>query len=220
MKEDYLNKDNITAVCSEFITETADYHKSKLNDDISINTALLVLDMQNYFYLNESHARIPSINAIIPNINNLINTFQDNYLPVIFTKHYNNNVTQGSMLKYWGKVLEKDSLYYEFIEDIVIPDDSVIIEKTQYDAFFDTDLDEILISKRIDNIVICGVFTHLCVETTIRSAFCHDYCTILPVDATATYNRLFHLASVLNLGHGFTYPYLTDEIINIITNDK
>ncbi len=219
MKEEYFNIENISAVSHEFLKLTADYRKNTFLYENIENTALLILDMQNYFFLGDSHAQIPSINAIIPNINSLINTFINHNLPIIFTKHYNNNITPSSMLNFWNSVLDKDSKFFNIIEPINIPKDSIIIEKTQYDAFFDTILDDILIQKRVENIVVCGVFTHLCVETTIRSAFCHDYTILFPVDATATYNKQFHLSTLLNLGHGFCYPLLTDDLINSM-NDK
>lgn len=215
MKEEYFNTKNISAVCSEFLAITADYRKGSGAVNITENTALLILDMQNYFYSKDSHARIPSIEAIIPNINKLIDKFEELKLPIIFTKHHNNNITPGSMLNFWGRVLEKGSNSFNLIDEIRIPDNSIIIEKTQYDAFYETNLDNILIRNRIENLVVCGVFTHLCVETTIRGAFCHDYLVYFPIDATATYNKQFHLSSVLNLGHGFAYTYLTDNLIKL-----
>ena len=44
--------------------------------------------------------------------------------------------------------------------------------------------------------------THLCCETTARSAFVHGYEVFFLVDGTATYNQDFHRASLMNLAHG------------------
>jgi isochorismate hydrolase len=216
MKEKYFDNDNISAVCNEMLTQTAKYRTSSFQNENLADSALLVLDMQNYFFLADSHANIPSIDAIIPNVNSLIRKFEAQKLPIIFTKHHNNNITPGSMLNFWNSVLDKSSKFFSFIESVIIPDNSIIIEKSQYDAFFDTKLDDILIQKRVENLVICGVFTHLCVETTIRSAFCHDYTVLFPIDATATYNKLFHYSSLVNLGHGYAYPFLAKDIIKLL----
>ncbi len=55
--------------------------------------------------------------------------------------------------------------------------------------------------------------THLCCETTARSAFCRGFSVIFPPDATASYNRGLHQASLLTLCHGFVYPMLVDDIV-------
>ena len=55
--------------------------------------------------------------------------------------------------------------------------------------------------------------THLCCETTARVAFTRGYEVFFSIDGTATYNRKFHLGSLVNLAHGVAVPMLVDEII-------
>jgi isochorismate hydrolase len=55
--------------------------------------------------------------------------------------------------------------------------------------------------------------THLCCETTARSAFMRGLQVFIAVDGTATYSEAFHRASLLNLSHGFALPVLVDEIL-------
>jgi len=62
-------------------------------------------------------------------------------------------------------------------------------------------------------VVICGVMTHLCCETTARSAFMRGFEVFFTVDGTATYTEAFHRASLLNLSHGFAVPVLVENIL-------
>ena len=57
-----------------------------------------------------------------------------------------------------------------------IKDDDVLIdEKRRYDAFFNTRLEGLLRRFGVDTVIISGVMTNLCCETTARSAFIHDF---------------------------------------------
>jgi len=76
------------------------------------------------------------------------------------------------------------------------------VAKAQYDAFYETALENILRSSGSEQVVVTGVMTHLCVEATARSAFVRGFAVFVPADGTATYNRDFHAASLLNLSHG------------------
>jgi isochorismate hydrolase len=62
------------------------------------------------------------------------------------------------------------------------------------------------------------VMTHLCCETTARSAFTRGS-GLLPVDGTATYNRAFHRASLLNLAHGFASLTFVEDILEKIRGE-
>jgi isochorismate hydrolase len=63
-------------------------------------------------------------------------------------------------------------------------------------------------------LVICGLMTHLCCESTARSAFIRGFEVIIPVDGTASYNKRFHLSSLYNLSHGFAVVTSIKELLN------
>jgi len=202
MKETYLQ----TGFLEEFVEfiqqETNPFHPSRQLEFSPERSALLVLDMQRYFLAPESHAFIPSAEAILPNIQVLIASFRRRNLPVIFTQHANTSQDAGMMASWWRDLIKSESPFFAIDPSLnVHPGES--IHKTQYDAFFATDLQDRLNQPGVTQLVICGVMTHLCVETTARSAFMRGFEVFLPVDSTATYNRRFHLASMLNLSHGF-----------------
>ena len=110
-------------------------------------------------------------------------------------------------------MIQPDSELSNISDKIHLPENYNLIEKHQYDAFYETGLSEILESERVETVIITGVMTNLCVETTARSAFVRGYETILPVDATASYGYDYHFSSCLNLSYGFSHICKTSEIV-------
>lgn len=186
-----------------------DLHKDRL---IPQRAALLILDMQNFFHDSKSHAYIPSAKAIIKPIKALANLFIQNNLPVIITRHINTKENAKQMDSWWRDILTEDSEFSPLITEFDIPQAELII-KSQYDAFDNTNLNELLQKNNIKQVIITGVMTHLCCETTARSAFVRGYNVFFPIDGTATYNEDFHLASLTNLAHGFANITLIENLI-------
>nr|MBN1164530.1 isochorismatase family protein [Candidatus Krumholzibacteriota bacterium] len=173
--------------------------------------ALLVLDMQDYFLREDSHAFIPSAPAIIPAVNKLAVSFQAGGRPVWFTRHLNTREDAGMMDPWWRELISGEEASSRISAALDTRGAEVII-KSQYDAFYRTGLEEELHRRKVKQLVITGVMTHLCCESTARSAFARGFAVFLPVDATATYNRNFHRASLLNLAHGVAIPLLASDI--------
>jgi len=103
------------------------------------------------------------------------------------------------------------------LTDFNIPQAELII-KSQYDAFYDTNLHEILRKNNIEQVIITGVMTHLCCETTARSAFIRGYNVFFPIDGTATYNEDFHNATLTNLAHGFANITLINNLMQVFND--
>lgn len=182
-------------------------------------SALLVLDMQGYFLESSSHAYIPSAQAIIPIIGDLIKKYTMKSLPIIFTRHLNSAQNARLMARWWKDLIHEDNPLSEIIKELYLPD-GIVLKKSQYDAFYETTLEDILKKKRVNQIVICGVMTNLCCETTARSAFMRGFEVFFTVDGTATYNESFHLASLLNLSHGFATLVLVNELLASLNIDE
>ncbi|CAF4369771.1 unnamed protein product, partial [Rotaria sordida] len=66
----------------------------------------------------------------------------------------------------------------------VASNEVIIDEKTTYDAFYRTRLKSLLDEQNIDTVIISGVMTQLCCETTARSAFVQNYDVIFLSDGT------------------------------------
>ena len=175
------------------------------------SSALLVLDMQAYFLEPASHAHIPSANAILPRLCRLAERYAAHRLPVIFTQHVNTAQDAGLMAVWWRDLIQPDSPLSQIAPQFDLSQGRVL-QKSQYDAFHQTDLESMLRGQGIRQVVIGGVMTHLCCETTARAAFGRGFEVFFLVDGTATYTEAYHRASLLNLAHGFAELKLVQEI--------
>jgi len=123
------------------------------------------------------------------------------------------------MSSWWSELIVETDPLSELSGQLKMTNASVI-KKCQYDAFFNTDLEEMLVSKSVTHVVICGVMTHLCCETTARSAFMRGFDVWFAVDGTATYNKDFQRATLRNLSHGFATPVLVDDVLTALHEDE
>jgi len=215
IKEQYYSEQSIDSQADkfmntiEFLVEERDWELSKTR------SALIVLDMQKYFIDENSHAFIPSGKAIVARIKEMQDAFFNLDLPVIHTRHTNTQQDAGQFARWWQDILTTDNPLSAVIDNIG-DERAIVIDKAQYDAFHDTGLEEILKRANIEQVLIAGVMTHLCCETTARSAFVRGFETFILIDGTATYNREFHRATLLNLAHGFAVPILSKNVISVL----
>ena len=177
--------------------------------------ALLVVDMQGIFLDPDSPSFVPSAPAIMDNVLALQHAFLQRSLPVIHTRHGNTAADAGMMAPWWGGLIDPRDPRAAVSQHLA--DDRVtVIAKTQYDAFFATGLSDLLRARGVGQLVVCGVKTHLCCDTTARSAFMRGYAVIVPVDATASDHRDLHLGSLKALSHGVAVPALTRQIVSAL----
>jgi len=176
-------------------------------------SALLVIDMQQYFCNPSSHAYFKDSTTILPNIHQLITAYRQQSLPVLFTRYaLLQTENPGAIGRWWNDVLYDDNKMSSIIDALCpLPQESVI-RKTQYSAFFKTDLDKILKDHQVTTIVITGVLTHLCCETTARDAFMRNYDIFFVSDATASDSKPLHSASLATLSDGFATISTTNEV--------
>lgn len=89
----------------------------------------------------------------------------------------------------------------------------LVVDKHRYSAFIGTRLDLLLRSHDIRTVVVCGVATTGCVESTIRDAFMLDHYVVIAGDACADYERGRHEASLSKLALSFGSVVGVDEIV-------
>ncbi|OEU67797.1 MAG: hypothetical protein BBJ57_05710 [Desulfobacterales bacterium PC51MH44] len=168
--------------------------------------ALLVIDMQEYFRLLAP--------AIIGNIRSIITACRSSEILVIYTRHGHKDIAKnGGMLdKWWGDLIHYGTREWAIIPELSPSDTDVVLDKNRYSAFWGTNMDELLRSRNIEEIIIAGVMTNCCCETTARDAFVRDYRVFFMGDATATVNRELHAASLKNLAYGFAHVVSTREL--------
>ena len=212
MKEAYFDLDNLQTLSKQWLESFGKPGKA-LRQPFNIQVAgLLVLDMQRYFVDENSHANVPSAAVIIPGLNAAASYFRNAGRPVIATQHINTPENAGMMASWWSELILNDHPLVGLAPDLdLMPHE--LLRKSQYDAFFESDLETRLIEQGVKQVVIGGVMTHLCCEMTARSAFVRGFEVYFLVDGTATYNREYHQAALLNLAHGTAVLTTIDQII-------
>ena len=187
-------------------------HNLQLNRD---KAALLVIDMQLFFLDPESPSYTSGGPAILPNLKKTIEAFRQAGRPVIFTRHVHrpDRMDAGIMGWWWEGMCLEGSPESEIHPDIVPKSNEKVIFKHRYSAFYNTDLETILRCQKIEDLVIAGIMTNLCCESTARDAYFRDYRVFFPADGTGSVSEDMHLASLLNLAYGFAYVTRTDVII-------
>lgn len=172
--------------------------------------ALLAIDMQNYF----QRIALP----VLKNISRVIQTCRSQNIPVVFTQHgHTDPDSDGGVLgEWWGELIIGGTEDWRFLSEMKIEAKDLVIAKKRYSAFFGTDLDKILRSRGIQDLIISGVMTNLCCETTARDAFMRDYHVFFLIDGTATRRSDLHLATLKNLGFGFAYLLTCDELLQML----
>lgn len=211
MKTRYFSPDNIDNEAREMVRRLPGSHAKRYPAFKPEQSALLVLDMQSYFLEPTSHAFLPSAQAIVPAINKLARSYYQHNLPVLFTQHLNTQQDAGSMATWWNDLITIENPLSAIIPEFDFSN-RYVMRKNQYDAFHGTLLEDILRNKAVTQVVITGVMTHLCCETTARSAFVRGFEVFFLVDGTATYNAEHHMASLLNLSQGIAAPTFTTDI--------
>jgi isochorismate hydrolase len=177
-------------------------------------SALLVIDLQEYF--------LPMLSPIIGNVLSLIESCRSKGIKIIYTRHGHKDPNEdgGMLLKWWGEVIIQGTAKWNLIKAINPLENEPIIDKNRYSAFLGTTLDETLKYRKIEDLIITGVMTNCCCETTARDAFMKDYRVFFISDATATMNEDLHLASLKNLAFGFAHVVDTKELCRSIENGK
>ena len=212
MKETYFRPDNIGSVVSAMIDNIPAEYQRRTPPPVD-RAVLLVLDMQRFFLEPGSHAFIPSAPAILSGLNRLIMAFSKTGRPVIYTRHVNSAENAGLMGRWWRDTIGAEGEYSLLCGELNVPPDGPVLRKSQYDAFHNTELEAILVKNKIDTVVIGGVMTHLCCETTARSAFMRGFNVTFLADGTAAYTAAHHRASLLNLAHGFAHIVTVEALL-------
>jgi len=218
LKELYFTPETIETKAQEMRQAVVDAQRSQRFVFKPEKSAMLVLDMQTYFLEPTSHAYVPSARPILPGLRDLAAAFTQQCLPVIFTRHLNTHADAQLMASWWRDLIREANPLSKISAEFDLKQ-AIVLEKSQYDAFYHTELEHILHSRNVSQLVIGGVMTHLCCETTTRTAFGRGFEPFFLVDGTATYHESFHRASLLNLTHGFAELKLVSEILEDLTGE-
>lgn len=210
----YVTTQDLPAKSAAWLERIAPFNQHEMTLSVQ-RAALLVVDMQHFFLDPESPTFTCGGLAILGRVQNLIEAFRKSGLPVIFTRHVHHpdQLDAGIMGWWWEGMCLEGSPESEIHEAIAPLPNEKVIPKHRYSAFYNTDLETVLRVLKVEDIVISGVMTNMCVESSTRDAYYRDYRVLLPADATGSINEEMHLASLLNLAFGFAWVTDTDTIL-------
>ena len=120
------------------------------------------------------------------------------------------------MGKWWPDLLREGQQESKLAKELN-SSDGIIVKKNQYDAFYNTNLEQILHKNKINQIIVCGVLTNICCETTARNGFVRGFEVFFTIDGTAAYTEEHQMATISNLSYGFAIPILLDELFDILS---
>lgn len=159
---------------------------------------LLVIDMQEYF------RRIAG--PILPAIQQTMTTCRAAGIPVAYTRHAHRSPSDHGMLgEWWPDLIRDGTPEAELMPEVKRTDKDKLVHKHTYSAFYDTDLENFLGKMGKTEVIVTGVMTNLCCETSAREAFVRGFRVFFSTDATATSNEDLHASTLKNLAYGFAY---------------
>eukprot|EP01105_Mastigella_eilhardi_P000632 TRINITY_DN1074_c0_g1_i1.p3 TRINITY_DN1074_c0_g1~~TRINITY_DN1074_c0_g1_i1.p3 ORF type:complete len:203 (+),score=72.20 TRINITY_DN1074_c0_g1_i1:27-611(+) len=161
---------------------------------------LLVIDMQQFFGETSASVAAP--------VRACVEACRRAGVRVAFTQHgHEDTARDGGMLaEFWSELVVRGTPGWRLVDGVAPGGDEQVFHKKTYSAFCGTQLQERLREWGVDTLILAGVLTNCCIETTARDAFCRGFRVVVVPDATATSDRELHAASLA--GMAFSVAYL------------
>jgi ureidoacrylate peracid hydrolase len=190
-------------------------------------TALVVVDMQNYFVAQGFAAEVPAARDIVPNINRMARSLRGAGGAVVWIQ-----TTATGALEHWGNhhkytlspqrkekrltQLDESHEGFKLFPSLDPQSGDLRVKKVKYSAFIagSSDLDAQLKSRGADTILVTGTVTNVCCESTARDAMMLDYRVVMLSDGNASLTDEEHAASLNNFMIFFGDVMTTDEAIS------
>lgn len=188
-------------------------------------TALLVIDMQNFFVEPSKEAQ-----SIVPNINRLAHATRDKGGTVIWVilsiadspnspskwPLYHDYFFTPQRMKAHKDGLTPGHPGHALWPELEVAQDDLTVEKTRFSALIQgsSNLDEVLRERGIENLVITGTLTNMCCEATARDGMMIGYRVLMASDANSSLTDFDHTSALASIYQSFGDVRTTDEVIN------
>jgi nicotinamidase-related amidase len=156
-----------------------------------MTSALLVIDVQKFLCTGQWAAF--EIDRVIGNINAVSAKARAAGAPVIFIQHEGDD-----------SPLQAETDGWQLDERLDVRPEDLRVRKTTCDSFNKTKLQELLQSRAVDRLVVCGLQTDFCVDTTVRRALGLGYPVTLVADAHSTVGNGVITAAQIVAHHNVT----------------
>jgi ureidoacrylate peracid hydrolase len=182
------------------------------------NAALIVVDVQNDFAatggaMEREGFDVKMAQEMVPRLVQFIDEARKAKVPIIYIQNVYNSNQNWYLSEVWLEqaarkrkgsytqrlVCVKGSWGWEFYGGIKPLPSEAVVTKHRFSAFVDTDLDLILRSKKIKTLIMTGIATNVCVETTARMGFLKDYYIVFVSDCCAAYKQHLHETTLENI---------------------
>jgi ureidoacrylate peracid hydrolase len=199
------------------------------------HTAVIVVDVQNDFChpdspLAKDGRDLSAAQDMVPRLAGLIDDARATGVPVIFIQMVSTDATisevareQRLRTRPWADpddyICKEGSWGAEFYVVGPQPGETVV-KKHRYSAFIGTDLDLILRSMGVKTLIMTGVATNVCVESTARDGFMRDYYIVFAGDCSACYWPQRHDATLENMDATFGVVADASDISNVWSTIK
>jgi nicotinamidase-related amidase len=185
-------------------------------------TALLVIDMQNDFLLPDAPVPAPGGLELIPTIAVLARACRARGFPVAWSQemHRADLSDFGIELDFEPPHCLEGTPGMDLVDGLgVEPGDLRILGKRRYDAFLGTDLDLALRVRAVENLLVAGVCTDICVICTVHHARNLDYRVVVLEDAVAGTTPERHRAALACMEHVFARVATVAEAASVLALD-
>ncbi|WP_232839221.1 isochorismatase family protein [Streptomyces triticisoli] len=186
-------------------------------------TALLVIDMQNDFVLEGYPMEVPMARRRIPRMQEVITECRAAGIPVVYTQHILLDTFNVSPLEsaynpaLLNAGMREGSFGAEVVDDLKPEPDDVVIQKHRYDAFHNTQLENVLTSisglRQVDTVIIIGTLTEVCCDSTARGAYMRDFKVAFISDATGALSDEAQAATEKTISTFFGRVLPTGELV-------
>ncbi len=145
--------------------------------------ALIIVDMLNDFLLEGAPLRVPGAMEIVPNIKRRLAQAQGRGEAVIYLCDCHR--PDDSEFQIWPVHAVEDTWGAEIVEQLKPGKESIIIKKTRYSGFYQTNLDTLLRNLGVGRMILTGVVTNICILYTAADAVMRGYEVVVPQDCVA-----------------------------------
>ena len=146
-------------------------------------TALVVVDMQNDFVKEGGTLRVPSAEATIPAIQDLLALARASGMRVVFSQDTHGE--DDPEFRIWPEHAREGTWGWRIVEELAPREDELVLRKVRYDAFYGTHLEHMLRLWGTRTLVMCGTVANICVHYTAASAALRWFDVVLPRDAVS-----------------------------------